>query len=57
VTQDRRRMLEAAGRFAAENPELLRNYVTHVFGCHEAQAAFELAARPVPDRVKIAMVA
>lgn len=57
VTRDRRRMLEAAGRFATQHPELLGNYVTHVFGCHEAQAAFELAARPVPDRVKIAMVA
>lgn len=56
VTQERRRMLEAAGKFAAEHPELLGNYVTHVFAPHEAQAAFELAARPVPERVKIAMV-
>ncbi|MGB3473359.1 MAG: zinc-binding dehydrogenase [Mycobacterium sp.] len=57
VTQDRRRMLAAAGLFAADHPELLGDYVTHVFGCHEAQAAFELATRPVPGRVKIAMVA
>lgn len=57
VTQDRRRMLELAAKFAAEHPDLLGNYVTHVFGCHEAQAAFELATRPVPGRVKIAMVA
>ncbi|OBG36488.1 zinc-binding dehydrogenase [Mycolicibacter heraklionensis] len=57
ITQDRRRMLEVAGRFAAEHPELLGDYVTHIFGCHEAQAAFELASRPVPGRVKIAMVA
>lgn len=56
VTQERRRMLEAAGGFAAEHRKLLGDYVTHVFGCHEAQAAFELAARPVPGRVKIAMV-
>lgn len=57
VTQERRRMLEAAGKFAAEHPELLGDYVTHVFGSHQAQAAFELAARPAPGRVKIAMVA
>lgn len=57
VTQERPRMLAAAGRFAAGHPELLGDYVTHVFGCHEAQAAFELATRPVPGRVKIAMVA
>ncbi|BBX12631.1 zinc-binding dehydrogenase [Mycobacterium novum] len=57
VTRDRGRMLEAAGKFAAEHPELLKNYLTHVFGCDDAQAAFELAIRPVPDRVKIAIVA
>lgn len=57
VTRDRGRMLQAAGKFAAEHPDLLGNYVTHVFGCHDAQAAFELATRPVPDRVKIAIVA
>ncbi|BBX24527.1 alcohol dehydrogenase [Mycolicibacter terrae] len=57
VTRDRGRMLEAAGKFAAEHPDLLGDYITHVFGCEDAQAAFELATRPVPDRVKIAIVA
>jgi len=57
ITQDRRRMLAAASRFVTEHPKLLGDYVTHVFGCDEAQAAFELASRPVPGRVKIAMVA
>lgn len=57
VTRDRGRMLEAAGKFAAEHPELLGGYVPHVFGCQDVQAAFELASRPVPDRVKIAIVA
>ncbi|CAJ1493016.1 zinc-binding dehydrogenase [[Mycobacterium] kokjensenii] len=57
VTQDRRRMLTAADRFAAQHPDLLGHYVTHVFGHHQAQDAFELAARPEPGRVKIAMVA
>ncbi|RRR45704.1 alcohol dehydrogenase [Mycolicibacter terrae] len=57
VTRDRARMLDAAGRFAAEQPALLGDYVTHIFGCNDVQAAFELATRPVPDRVKIAIVA
>ncbi|MEB3020184.1 zinc-binding dehydrogenase [[Mycobacterium] crassicus] len=57
ITRDRARMLELAGKFVAEHPELLGNYVTHVFGHDEAQAAFELAARPAPERVKIAVVA
>ncbi len=55
VTLDRRRMLELAGKFAAEHPELLSTYLTHTFGVDEAQAAFELASRPDPERVKIAI--
>jgi L-iditol 2-dehydrogenase len=55
VTVDRRRMLEAAGKFAAEHPELLSTYLTHTFGVDEAQAAFDLASRPAPERVKIAI--
>lgn len=57
VTLDRRRVLELANKFATEHPRLLGDYVTHVFGCDEVQAAFELAARPTPERVKIAIVA
>src|SRR5206468_1822952 len=55
VTLDRRRMLELAGKFAAEHPELLGGYLTHTFGVDDVQAAFELACRPVPERVKIAI--
>jgi threonine dehydrogenase-like Zn-dependent dehydrogenase len=55
VTLDRRRMLEAAGKFAVEHPELLSIYLTHTFGVDEAQAAFDLASRPAPERVKIAI--
>ena len=55
VTLDRRRMLDLAGKFAVEHPELLGTYLTHTFGVDEAQAAFELASRPAPDRVKIAI--
>ena len=58
VTLDRRRMLELAGKFAAEHPELLRTYLTHTFAVQDVQdvqAAFELACRPDPERVKIAI--
>ncbi|OBA83959.1 alcohol dehydrogenase [Mycobacterium sp. 1164966.3] len=55
VTLDRRRMLETAGKFVAEHPALLGAYLTHTFGVDEVQSAFELACRPVPERVKIAI--
>ena len=57
VTLDRRRVLDAAGTFACQHPELLTNYLTHTFRVDQVQEAFELACRPVPDRVKIAIVA
>ena len=56
VTRDRRRVLAAAGDFAHEHPDLLSNYLTHTFAVQEVQAAFELACRPTPERVKIAIV-
>ncbi len=56
VTLDRRRMLDVANKFAAEHPELLGTYLTHTFGIDDVQAAFELACRPVPERVKIVIV-
>jgi len=49
-------MLCAANEFAGEHPELLPAYVTHTFGVDDVQAAFELACRPVPERIKIAIV-
>jgi L-iditol 2-dehydrogenase len=56
VTLERRRMLRAADDFAREHPELLPAYVTHTFGVDDVQEAFELASRPLPDRIKIAIV-
>ena len=56
VTLDRRRVLGAADEFAREHPELLTDYLTHTFGVDEVQAAFELACRPTPERIKIAIV-
>ncbi|MEE3751658.1 zinc-binding dehydrogenase [Mycobacterium intracellulare] len=55
VTLDRRRMLELASKFTAEHPWLLGAYLTHTFGIDEVQDAFELACRPVADRIKIAI--
>ncbi|TMS53972.1 zinc-binding dehydrogenase [Mycobacterium sp. DBP42] len=55
VTLDRQRVLRRADEFAQEHPDLLTGYVTHTFGSHDVQAAFELACRPAPERVKIAI--
>jgi hypothetical protein len=55
VTLDRRRMLDLAGKFAGEHPELLSTYLTHTFAVDDVQGAFDLASRPVPERVKIAI--
>jgi L-iditol 2-dehydrogenase len=55
VTLERRRMLAAADDFVRDHPALLPGYVTHTFDVDDVQAAFELADRPVPSRVKIAI--
>ncbi len=57
VTMDRRRVLATADAFAQAHPGLLDRYLTHTFGVDDVQAAFELASRPVPGRIKIAIVA
>jgi len=56
VTLDRQRVLTAANAFARDHRELLPNYLTHTFEVGDAQAAFELASRPTPGRIKIAIV-
>jgi L-iditol 2-dehydrogenase len=55
VTLDRQRMLGAADAFARDHPGLLDDYLTHTFAVADAQAAFELAGRPTPGRIKIAI--
>ncbi|MGB8406038.1 MAG: zinc-binding dehydrogenase [Mycobacterium sp.] len=57
VTLDRRRVLLAANMFARQHPDLLPRYLTHVFTVEQTQDAFELASRPDPARVKIAITA
>ena len=49
-------MLAAADEFARAHPGLLDRYLTHTFPVSQVQQAFELAGRPVPDRIKIAIV-
>lgn len=56
VTLERRRVLAAAAEFASSHPDLLPAYLTHTFDVADVQSAFELACRPAPDRVKIALV-
>ncbi|BBX17413.1 alcohol dehydrogenase [Mycolicibacterium duvalii] len=56
VTLQRRRMLAAADEFARAHPGLLDRYLTHTFPVSQVQQAFELAGRPVPDRIKIAIM-
>ncbi len=55
VTLERRRVLHKADAFARAHPDLLPNYLTHTFGVEDVQSAFELACRPVAERVKIAV--
>ena len=56
VTLDRRRVLALADEFAKAHPDLLPAYLTHTVSVSEVQSAFELACRPTPERVKIALV-
>lgn len=56
VTLERRRVLEKADGFARDHPGLLERYLTHTFRADDVQAAFELACRPEPGRIKIAVV-
>jgi L-iditol 2-dehydrogenase len=56
VTLERRRVLDKADAFAREHPDLLPMYLTHTFGVDDVQSAFEVACRPTPGRVKIAIV-
>jgi L-iditol 2-dehydrogenase len=55
VTLERRRALALANLFAVEHPRLLPTYLARTFGIEDVQARFELACRPVPGRVKIAI--
>ena len=56
VTLDRRRVLALADEFARAHPDLLPAYLTHTVSVADVQSAFELACRPTPQRIKIALV-
>jgi L-iditol 2-dehydrogenase len=49
-------VLGTAAEFARTHPDLLTKYLTHTFGIGDVQAAFDLASRPTPGRIKIAIV-
>ena len=55
VTLDRRRSLELARDYLVEHREILDAYITDVFPVAEAQAAFELAARPGVGQIKVVL--
>jgi threonine dehydrogenase-like Zn-dependent dehydrogenase len=57
VTLDRRRSLEAARDYLAEHRAFLDAYITHVVPVADAQAAFDLAARPTAGRIKVVLEA
>lgn len=53
VTRAHRRALESARVYFAQYRELSDLLVTHVFSFHQAQEAFDVAAVPSPDRIKV----
>jgi len=55
ITRDRRRSLAVARDYLVEHREMLDAYVTHVLPVADAQAAFELAAKPAVGRLKVVL--
>jgi threonine dehydrogenase-like Zn-dependent dehydrogenase len=55
VTRDRRRSLATARDYLLEHRALLDAYVTDVVPVAEAQAGFELAAKPAAGRLKVVL--
>ena len=49
----RRSALIRAQEYALRYPDLFESYITHVFGLTEIQTAYEIAAKPSPDRLKV----
>jgi L-iditol 2-dehydrogenase len=56
-TWDRRYWLKEGTKYADENPDLLKDYVTHVFSTRDTQAAYELANVPAVARLKVGLIA
>lgn len=55
VTRERRRCLADADRHLGEHPELYAALVTHEIERDDVQRAYDLAAHPSPDRLKIVL--
>lgn len=56
IVSERRRALEAALTYHRRFPDLHKQLVSHTLTFGEAQAAFELAARPQSGRLKVQLV-
>lgn len=55
VTLDRATMLSLADDYLREHPELATTFVTDLLPHHRVQDAFELARRPRPGQIKVAI--
>ena len=55
VTLQRRRMLERAGSYLSDHPDLVDTFVTDTFEGDQAQQAFELASAPTPETAKVTL--
>ena len=49
----RREAMIRAQEYALRYPDLFDSYITHVFGLEAVQEAYEIAAKPSPDRLKV----
>jgi len=49
----RRAAMIRAQEYALRYPDLFETYITHVFGLDEIQTAYEVAAKPSPNRLKV----
>jgi L-iditol 2-dehydrogenase len=55
-TREKRAALVDAAAYLARHPDLASTYVTNTVSMKDYQAAFELAARPAPGRLKVVLV-
>ncbi|AGP54065.1 hypothetical protein M271_12345 [Streptomyces rapamycinicus NRRL 5491] len=55
TTLERRRYLQAAGRYLAAHRVLAEHYVTHTYEVGDVQAAYECADVPATGRLKVAV--
>lgn len=52
-TLERPRMLDEAGAYLVEHPELLEEVITHTYDVSQAQSAYDCALKPARGRLKV----